>query len=53
MGSPGVQREMGVILNFQNNIFALFSKSILDIAVKLSRDIASGKKHLVREFDLN
>ena len=35
------------------HIFALFFKSILVIPTKLGRDIAWGKGHLVREYDLS
>ena len=43
---------MVAIFNVWNHIFALFSKSFHVIRTKLGRDIASGKGHLVREFDL-
>ena len=44
--------ETAAILIRKNHIFALFSHSILVIPMKLGRDIARGKGHLVCEFDL-
>ena len=39
-------------LKIKNHIVALFSKFILAIPMKLGGNIASGKGHLVHEYDL-
>ena len=40
------------LMKIKNHIFCTLPKCILVIPMKLSRDIAWGKGHLVHEFDL-
>ena len=44
--------KMGPFSFLKNHIFSCFSQSILVIQTKLCRDIARGKRHLGREFNL-